>query len=488
MADRAGHSRSSKARARAPFTSRSRSTSPTCRRSTSSTRCRAAGCTSSIRSTTSSSASSASPKDQFSLELVDAPKDIYTLEALDAGGPRRPYRRVQPEVRRARVPRQVSRLVARRGHDRLAHGARSTAQTAIDARIQTDPERFWDHYQAKILPRIYDHVMKVTDNRPMPDKQPFHRDLDVEVWMSEPDFRIGVDEELVSSLESLHEDLYFVTLDFFDALGPHDDAAAAGGAGQDLPDHPSRAARASRARCACCTPATRRRKPQLEVRVPAKGGAEARDGAPRSRQDRHERAAGAARGRARRRGQRDRAAGRGEGRSRGGARRRCARRARRACTRRASSRRRCRYDRVDRVAARRSRSAMRARGACVRHDRRLRRRRNVRTAAAQADARRSSRGTTSSAPTNPRQIVGKLAAYPEVKAYKAGVVVSRPRHLGDGDHAAGAGRAGVARQADRAQADDLHHRPAARQRGVVDEPHPAARRAAGRPIRATATS
>jgi hypothetical protein len=70
-----------------------------------------------------------------------------------------------------------------------------------------------------VLPRIYDNVMKVTDNRPLPDKQPFHRDLDIEVWMSEPDFKIGIDEELVSSLEALHEDLYFVTLDFFDALG-----------------------------------------------------------------------------------------------------------------------------------------------------------------------------------------------------------------------------------------------------------------------------
>jgi hypothetical protein len=39
-----------------------------------------------------------------------------------------------------------------------------------------------------VLPRIYDNVMKVTDNRPLPDKQPFHRDLDIEVWMSEPDF------------------------------------------------------------------------------------------------------------------------------------------------------------------------------------------------------------------------------------------------------------------------------------------------------------
>src|SRR6185295_3641348 len=59
----------------------------------------------------------------------------------------------------------------------------------------------------------------LTNNRPAADAQPFHRDLDVEVWMSEPDFRIGIDEEQVSSIESLHEDLYFVTLDFFDALG-----------------------------------------------------------------------------------------------------------------------------------------------------------------------------------------------------------------------------------------------------------------------------
>ena len=64
---------------------------------------------------------------------------------------------------------------------------------ALDARIPTDPERFWDQYQSKVLPRIYDHVMKVTDNRPMPDKQPFHRDLDIDVQMSEPDFRIGVE-------------------------------------------------------------------------------------------------------------------------------------------------------------------------------------------------------------------------------------------------------------------------------------------------------
>ena len=92
-------------------------------------------------------------------------------------------------------------------------------QSAIDQRIATDPERFWDVYQQKELPKVYDYVMRTTGNRPTADKQPYHRDFDIEVWMSEPDFKIGVDEELVSSLESLHEDLYFDTLDFFVAIG-----------------------------------------------------------------------------------------------------------------------------------------------------------------------------------------------------------------------------------------------------------------------------
>lgn len=158
------------------------------------------------------------PKNRFELVLAEAPPDIYTVDALDAAG------------------RVVERLVfspkfaEREYMDKFPGWSTVDVTTGwlraeiagvpvTDARIKTDPERFWDHYQSAVLPKIYDHVMKVTDSKPLPDKQPFHRDLDIEVWMSEPDFRIGVDEELVSSLESLHEDLYFVTLDFFDALG-----------------------------------------------------------------------------------------------------------------------------------------------------------------------------------------------------------------------------------------------------------------------------
>jgi hypothetical protein len=157
-------------------------------------------------------------KDNFSVELVNDPKDIYTVEASDAAG--------KVVYRNTFSPKTVEREYLDKfpGWSRVLVttgwiAASVNGTSVVDERIATDPERFWDHYQSKVLPRIYDNVMKVTDNRPLPDKQPFHRDLDIEVWMSEPDFRIGIDEELVSSLEALHEDLYFVTLDFFDALG-----------------------------------------------------------------------------------------------------------------------------------------------------------------------------------------------------------------------------------------------------------------------------
>ena len=157
-------------------------------------------------------------KDAFSVELVADPKETYTVEALDAAG--------RIIYRTAFSPKTVEREYLDKfpGWSRVAvttgwMSASVDGASVVDQRIATDPERFWDHYQSVVLPRIYDNVMKVTESRPLPEKQPFHRDLDVEVWMSEPDFRTGVDEEMVSSLEALHEDLYFVTLDFFDALG-----------------------------------------------------------------------------------------------------------------------------------------------------------------------------------------------------------------------------------------------------------------------------
>jgi len=158
------------------------------------------------------------PKAAFQMELVDGAKDTYALEAQNASG--------QVVYKGTFSPKWVEREYLDKfpGWTRVKVttgwiSATVDGASAIDQRIATDPERFWDVYQQKELPKVYDYVMRTTGNRPTADKQPYHRDFDIEVWMSEPDFGIGVDQELVSSLESLHEDLYFDTLDFFVAIG-----------------------------------------------------------------------------------------------------------------------------------------------------------------------------------------------------------------------------------------------------------------------------
>ena len=208
-------------------------------------------------------------KDAFSLELVDGPKDTYTVEATDAAGKVIYTSAFSPKT----VEREYldkfpgwSRVVVTTGW----LSATVDGASAIDQRIETDPERFWDHYQSTVLPRIYDNVMKITDNRPLPDKQPFHRDLDVEVWMSEPDFKIGVDEEQVSSLEAMHEDLYFVTLDFFDALGLTTTSRRLAAPGKIYPIiHPERAGQPGRVTVHYAGNAAA--KPKLEIAYKEKG-------------------------------------------------------------------------------------------------------------------------------------------------------------------------------------------------------------------------
>ena len=300
--------------------------------------------------------------------------------------------------------------------------------------------------------------------------------------MSEPDFRIGVDEEtdLVARIAARGSLLRHAR--FLRRARPHDrQRRRLAAPGKIFPIiHPG-AAPASRAGARCSTPATRRRsrssRSPTRKRASRSRRGDARDLTTHRRRRRRVvlRAVVTRADRVSELELHDRA--RRTTRSRAG--RRCAGRAGAAARRRALSQTRCRT--ITSIASR-SRSARRsrARAACIAHrPASRRRRRNVRASAgAKPPASRWSPGITSSAPTRAKEIVGKLAAYPEMQGLPRRPVVSRPRHLGDGDHAADAERAGVAGEADGLQADDLHHRPAARQRGVVDEPHPAAGRAA----------
>ena len=97
--------------------------------------------------------------------------------------------------------------------------ASASGKTAIDERIATDPERFWDRFQSKTLPALYDHVMALGNGKPRPEDAPFFGELTVDLTLSEPDYRLPVDQEQISSMEALHEEIYFNTIHFFDVMG-----------------------------------------------------------------------------------------------------------------------------------------------------------------------------------------------------------------------------------------------------------------------------
>ncbi len=143
---------------------------------------------------------------------------IYTVRALDRAGavllqesfdPKyviRPFFDLFPEYESVRVTTGWVTVEA--------NGA-----TLVDQRIRTDPEAFWDHFQKQTYARLIEYAMNVQDGRPAPANAPYFDELRIELSLSEPNYRIGVDEEVISSLEALHEDIYFETLTLFTLLG-----------------------------------------------------------------------------------------------------------------------------------------------------------------------------------------------------------------------------------------------------------------------------
>jgi hypothetical protein len=111
----------------------------------------------------------------------------------------------------------------------------SNGQTIVDQRVKTDPETFWDVLQSDTYKRIADYIMDVQEGRPASANAPYFDEFRVELTMSEPDYRLGVDEEVISSLEALHEDIYFETLTLFNLIGGRYGAGAMDYAGRVIP-------------------------------------------------------------------------------------------------------------------------------------------------------------------------------------------------------------------------------------------------------------
>ncbi|MFW6131093.1 MAG: M14 family metallopeptidase [Candidatus Aminicenantaceae bacterium] len=84
----------------------------------------------------------------------------------------------------------------------------------LDTLLKSDLEGFWEYYQKEILTRVHSYILKKTKNKPTFSKQPYFKRLLVEMWFSEPDYKLNLDEEIISSLEAIHDEIYFDTLDF----------------------------------------------------------------------------------------------------------------------------------------------------------------------------------------------------------------------------------------------------------------------------------
>jgi Zinc carboxypeptidase len=155
-------------------------------------------------------------KIHFEMQPIGSP--AYEVVATAAGG--------AELLRRAFEPKFVERAFFDRFPDyervRVTTGwikADVAGRTVADERIETDPERFWDHFQAKTLPALYDHVMTLGKGKPRAEDAPFFGELTVDLTLSEPEYRLPVDQEQISSMEALHEEIYFNTLHFFDVMG-----------------------------------------------------------------------------------------------------------------------------------------------------------------------------------------------------------------------------------------------------------------------------
>lgn len=108
-------------------------------------------------------------------------------------------------------------------------------QDVLDRRIKTDPEAFWDILQTETYRGIVDYVMDIQQGRPSSANAPYYDEFRIDLRMSEPNYRIGIDEEVISSLEALHEDLYFETLTLFNLIGGRYGAGPMNYGGRILP-------------------------------------------------------------------------------------------------------------------------------------------------------------------------------------------------------------------------------------------------------------
>ncbi len=152
------------------------------------------------------------PLERISFEIAEPGGAVYGIEAVDGRGSVVLAASFTPRTRE--IP--LSSVIPEWGTAKATTGwVRVVAGGTVvcDQPLETDLEKFWGFYQKEALPAVVAHIRKKTGGEPTFSKQPYFKRLLVDLQASEPDCRIGLDEEIVSSLEAIHDEIYFDTLD-----------------------------------------------------------------------------------------------------------------------------------------------------------------------------------------------------------------------------------------------------------------------------------
>lgn len=105
----------------------------------------------------------------------------------------------------------------------------------LSERIKSDIDEIWDVFNGVVLPKAGAHIAEKMGAGLNAYHQPFFSRLTLEVDVSEPERKLEFRQDLISPLDALHEDLYFVATDYFKIWGQEKTGQAFDAPGLVLP-------------------------------------------------------------------------------------------------------------------------------------------------------------------------------------------------------------------------------------------------------------
>lgn len=92
-------------------------------------------------------------------------------------------------------------------------------KTIACEKVKTDIECIWEKFNGEVLTKCREHVEQKGADHLTAEDQPFFSQLRLEAYISEPERQLSSRQDLISPLDALHEDMYFVATDYFKNVG-----------------------------------------------------------------------------------------------------------------------------------------------------------------------------------------------------------------------------------------------------------------------------